>query len=91
MSRGGSREPVAAALAAGRGHQLGPAQVADDVLAVGVRQLLAARDLADGLAALVDGAGQRDEDADAVFGAGGDLHDASSSRTRTSSPTTSVG
>ena len=88
---GRSGQPVAAGLAAGRGHQPGPAQVADELLEVGVRQLLAPRDLGEREAAVLAlGARQRDEDADAVLGAGADLH-RSSSLTRTSSPTTSVG
>src|SRR5688572_12468426 len=85
------REAIATRLPPRRADQTRPTQVADELLEIGVRQLLALRDLREREASLVLAQPtERDEDADAVFGAGADLHDDQSSLTRTSSPSTKV-
>src|SRR6188474_3654046 len=86
---GRAREAVAAGLPAGRAHEARSTQVTDELLEISVRHLLAARDLGQREAALTLVPGERDEDPDAVLGAGADLH-SGSSLTLTSSPSITV-
>ena len=88
---GRAGEAVAPGLAASRGDQARATEVAYQLLEVGVRQLLATGNLGQGQApVLAIVACQGDEDADAVLGAGADLHSLLN-LTRTSPSTTSVG
>src|SRR3990172_1364504 len=80
---GGTRQPVAARLAAGGGHHAGATQVADQLLDVRMRQLLRTRDGRQRPRLVALGVGKRDEHPDPVLGARGELHGSS---TTTASP-----
>jgi hypothetical protein len=85
---GGHGEPITAGLTPGGGNEAGPAEIGHELLEVGMGQPLAAGDGGQRKRCAVVGAGQGQQDANAVLGTGPDLHGRS---TITSSPSTWTG